>query len=310
MRKYIPYICVLVIIIVCVLVIVFTKDKEYQVFCFKSNYNVSSHIDDKDYINIKLGVNQDDGYLTDKNQFVDSSITNKDSDLKVTILIDEILNTKEIIDYQNEKYTIYNFKFKLQIGTNSYFELFIKNAILNLSFKNYEQYFFEIGDVSYVKVDKKTNDFIAFSKIKPLTETVNNNCYLSGLIMGIRNISGFDFIIKEISLKNEGMYIGDGAVILDENISYDSFSNLFQFNFSSVTKGNNYLDISVGYNENINIAYPIYYDKLKIANSFVIEFVIEVNGRTYSEYLYDYVFYEPLSELINKNNIKVYVIND
>ena len=70
MRKIIPFICLGVIIISFLIgIIFFTKNIEINIITYLRNYNVASTVEEDDYLNISLFINDKNSYILDKNQF-------------------------------------------------------------------------------------------------------------------------------------------------------------------------------------------------------------------------------------------------
>lgn len=307
MRKYIPYIILslfTIVIVVCI-ICVRISDRNTYLISYKKNYNITSNSNDDDYININLFINNKKSYILDKNQLNKCYLSDRSNSSILNIEIDSIKKTELDFEYKNSKYYCYNFRFKIMFDTDDEFEWYINEAILNLRYKGDKEYNINIGDINYIKVDNNNNDII-ISNIKPLLSSINDNSYMTGLIVGVRKNSNYNVNIAEINFMNCNIAIGDKIQIIDKLPNGNDFKTICGYDNSSVVKGDGLIDLNLNSNDRYFIVIPIYYDELLIVNECVIKFKINVNGEEKSFYLKDYTFYQPNNEIIEKNNIYIY----
>ena len=147
MRKYIPYLCVLVTVIIITISILYNKDKEEDSFIyFYNSYNLSSSVTEEDFLNINIYVNNKKTYFVDKNQISTCYIEGGEDIINLDII--NISSNNENIVYKNNEYYCFNFKFKLFFDTANFTTWFLKDVNLIINYNNDKEYVLKIGDIS------------------------------------------------------------------------------------------------------------------------------------------------------------------
>lgn len=308
MRKILPIVCVIIIVVI--FFITFTV-KETNVndkfISYERNYNITSLTTDEDIININLFVNNKKTYLVDKNQIVSSYLKDKNNENMLTLEIKDIVYDNKEISYYDDKYYSYTLMFMINFKTENFISWLIDEAILEIEYNDNKKYNINIGSLSINKIDYNSESIIV-TDIKPLTSNINDNTFLTGLIIGVRKNTNNVIFLDQINILNSGIFVGNNILEINELPKENNFNAVVNYDYSSVEKGNNNVSITLG-EEKIFLLIPLYYDNLIIADTFPIEIIFNNNHNKEKYYFYDYVYYTPIVENISKNNIYTYDIN-
>ena len=306
MRKIIPFICLGVIIVSFLIgIIFFTKNIEINIITYLRNYNVASTVEEDDYLNISLFINDKNSYILDKNQFEYAIITSKDEIESMKLDLISVNSKEETIKYNDDKYYMFALNFKILFDVKDEYSWNLSDAYLSIGYQGNKDYKIKIGKFSFNKYVKRES-LINISYIKPLTFE-NNNSYLGGVIYGINNNSNQAINISKIEILNTNVYIGDGIKKVDNTNSID-FEEVAGYGHEQVKKRSGDLTINIDSQKEIKLFVPIYYDELFIMNRFPIKIIYSYNGKTY-EYIFGlYNYYNPIKEIVQSNNYMVYKV--
>lgn len=307
MRKYIPYIVISVfaiIIVICIICVNFNKTDCY-LLSYKTNYNVTTDNNEDCYLNINLYINNNKSYIVDKNQIMNCYISDSNNSSIINLQISSIKQNDLHLTYKNNKYNCYNFKFKILFDSYDHFEWYIEDAILNVNYKGNKEYNVKIGNFSFVRIDN-INDDIIISNIKPLLSSVNDNSYMSGLILGVRKNSNYNVNIESIKILNCNTYVGEKVQIIDNLPEGNDFNKIYGYDYSNLIKGSGEVNINIIDDNVYYLLIPIYYEKLLLVNNFAIEFCLIINGEEIKYYLNNYTYYQPNNEIIKEEDIFIY----
>ena len=301
MRKILPYIALFSVVIVISISIMFNQSKTIDKFIYYyGSYNITTLVDEDNFLNINLYVNNDKSYFVDKYQINECYIQNIDS--IIDLEINNIYNTKEVVKYKNTNYYKFIYKFKVLFNTTEEIKWNLNDVTLYLRYNDNKEYNLNIGDISINKINDN-DTILAISNIKPLTSVINNNTILTGLIIGVRNSKeNNSIIINKISVLDANISVGNKIEILNDIPKTNSFNEVSNYNYSSIKKGEEEVNIKVT-NASTYLFIPIFYNNVTVASKFPIEISYIYNNDLYRYVLYDYTFYEPINVIINDNNL-------
>lgn len=310
MRKIIPYIiiCCFCIVFTVVLFVSLNKKTNGKFFVYEKNYNIVYDNDVKK-LNISIFVNDKKSYLVDKQQVKNCYIIDKDNSSVIDVSLMNITFNNNEVEYEDNNYFEYLFTFNINFNTEEDTEWYFNQAILQLNYNGNIMYDILIGQFSFVKVMNK-NDDVVISYIKPIISEVETNSYLSGLILGIRKNDTNNIILNNIQIMNTNIGAGELISISKEKPLENTFEDIFQYDFINTNKGNGNINYNIIDDKIIYVKIPIYYEYLYLATSFPIKINYSLKNKELDYYLYDYTFYEPTNEIINKKNIHFYNIYD
>lgn len=291
-----------IIVIVCLLI---PKTKNSKIITLFKNYNLCSLVSDEDVINIDVYVNDKKTYITDKKQIISSYITDMNNDSVIELDLVGIYKTNEYINYQKDKFYLYTFQYKINFKTDTYIEWYIENALLEINYIDNIEYNLKIGNFSFIKLELANEQLISISSIKPLTSNIKNNTYLTGVVIGVRNLYNDELNIKEINILNCGMGIGNNILEIPALPQGNNFDIIAGYDYSLINKGSNEVNITV--NDEIKyLLIPFYYDKLLIVEECPIAIKILKNDTESVFYINDYIYYEPFEEVVKIDDISIY----
>lgn len=304
MRKYIPYIVLIVFfVITMVFLLIPTKSKDEKIIYFKKNYNITSLVNNNDYLNIEVLINNSKSYFVDKSQIVHSYLIDKQLTSIIDLQIVDIIEDSELVDYNDEIYNRYTFVFKILFKTDTHLEWYIKNAVLMLGYNENKNYELNIGNISLIKLEKN-NNIITISHVKPLIANINKNNYLAGIIVGIRSTNEEQLLLKDIRILNEGICVGDNIVELINVPEGNNFEDIVGYEFINQEAGNGIINNDI----DTNVTYfliPLYYEELTVTNYFPIEFNIIKNSEIIKFYFSGFKYFEISNLIVEQKDVIV-----
>ena len=228
----------------------------------------------------------------------------------INLLIQDIINKNEVINYEKESYYRYVFVFKLDLSIESDIIWYFEEAFLNVKYNNDEEFKIKIGSLSLIKLKSIENEYFTITNLKPVTKEINDNIYLTGVIYGIRSINTKSFYINNIEIMNTNVNVGKDVKMIDRVIDQGNFEDYMFFEYESLEKGDGNVNLLISNKEVYYIFVPIHYDKLFIMNSFPVKFTIELNKEKRIVYLNQYKYYSVYNEIIKEENIYKYYVHD
>jgi len=302
MRKYYPFICLGLIVVVIIISIIFNKSKgKDQFIYYYDSYNIVSNINEDNYLYVNIYVNNKKSYFIDKGQVSDCYIQNNEDTIDLELI--KIHNTNETVNYNNTEFYNFIFTYKLKYDSSSNSTWKMKDINLYMRYNNTKEYNLKIGDLT-INTLSNNDDVITISNIKPLTILINNNNYLTGLIIGLRTVDDESINIQKISILDANAAVGNNIYKLDELPESNSFDEVADFDYKSITKGNEEVNIKL-YKDSVYIFIPIYYNKLIVSTKFPIEFTYYLDGIEQKYILANYTYFEPTNYIMNEQELMI-----
>lgn len=311
MRKLLPYIitCIFCAIFIVILLVSLNNKKTQKFFVYEKNYNVVYSTNSKK-IYIDVYVNDKKCYLVDKKQVKSCSIINDENSSFIDVSLENIIDNKSVIEYDSEKYYQYSFIFNINFDTEEEIKWYFERAILQIKFNGNIEYDISIGQFSFIKIKNNPDDII-ISYVKPIITEIEENSYLSGLILGLRKNEKVNNIkINNIEVMNANMYTGEKISIINDRPIENTFEGIFGYDFINTNSGDGSINYNIVNNDIIYIQIPIYYEYLYMTTSFPVKINYSLDNKELDYYLYDYIFYNPINEIVSKKNIHFYNVYD
>lgn len=299
-NKVITGSCVLMIIMLLFLVIIRVSRKidTVKITTIKNAYSFVSKEKEDEYISIPIFINSKNNYYINKEKIESSSLVDDNEENLVKLDLQETVLLKEYLKIDDEKFYLYNFKFKI-VEENS---LQLRKVYLKIDYIS-EIVKIDIGSFSYYKVPfyGENDEIISLTNLKAIVNDYENSKSVVGVIVGIKNNSK-----KNIELTN----------VLPLEINYcPSMSEIVEVD--KIPESNEKIDNILGYkydyinlNENISnyiniesgaVKYFLVPIK-KIGNYVSSDFGIEINfiyeGEMRKMYIDDFLYFS------NSTNIK------
>ena len=136
---------------------------------------------------------------------------------------------------------------------------------------------------------------------------IENNQYLTGLIIGIRSTYGNDLYLKNIKFLNEGIFVGNNISQIINEPESNNFKEVLGYEHINQKKGDGCINYLIGEKINYYII-PVYYEDMIMVNNFPIEFTIQKNNELIKFYFSNYKYYEQLNIIINDSELIIYDI--
>lgn len=227
-----------------------SRPSEIHVSAYTKPYSINSMLNVKDSVDIIILIDEAESFYSDKTQILSAYVKGDEGELKLNIK--EIMIENDSVLVNDEKFYVFHYYFDIDFKALDHFELFIKDAYLEIEFLNDVKSKIHIGSFSYFKYSKSSND-IMFSLLKVIN-TYDDETNLFGFQIGIRNLSNTKITIKSINLLDVNAKLGsplklDNAMeskkVRDYFDNYNDLDNVLEF------------DLSIDSLENVIYAFPL-----------------------------------------------------
>lgn len=283
------------------------RPREIHVSAYTKPYSVNSQIHIKDSVDIELLMDQADSFYSDKEQIVSSYIKGDEGQVKLNIT-GIYLESSNILVY-DEKYYIFHYVFEIDFKTSDDYELFIKDAILELEYKNGVKSKLNIGSFSYYKYSESSEDLM-ISNLRVINKYKNDTNFY-GFQIGLRNLSTYDIEVHNIKLLDINAKIGEILELdaMNESKEIEDYFN----NYESIEENNN---IKLNINSKENKCYTIALSNMDEYNlmypleraGILIEYTI--NGEYKTFVFENFLFYEQSFVDLSKYKFDIYTYDN
>lgn len=305
--KRIIYSAVSILFVIVVFFVILLKDtekKQDMILFLEKNYNISSNINEVDYLNINLYISNKKSYVVDKNQLISCYLKDNNDSLIELELIEINYNNIQM-EYNDTEFYEFSFKFKILFKTSIGIEWYFNNAILNLNYNGNKSYEVSIGHCSLIKF-LDNDSHLSLTNIKSLLSNYKNNDYASGLLIGLRNNSNNTIILNKVEILNDIINPGESIRQLEDFPNNTDHISVAGYHFIETVKGDGIINFSLNTDDVVYLFIPFYYEKLYVSTSFPVRINYKLNNNDYCYVVSDFIYFTPAQEYFNKELIHVY----
>lgn len=283
------------------------RPSEIHVSAYTKPYSINSKLNVNDTIDIEILIDHAESFYNDKNQIVSSYIKGEEGQIKLKIK-EVYIESSTILVYE-KKYYVFHFVFEIDFKTSDDFELFIKDAILEMEFLNGIKSSIKIGSFSYYKYLESSNDLM-ISNLKVINKYDNKTNFF-GFQIGIRNLSTYDIKIYNIKLLDINAYIGEikeldeiqeSKEIKDYFKNYNSIQKIDTIDLNINSLNNKCYSIALVNMDDYGLMYPL--ERLGI----VIEY--SINGKDKTFVFENFLFYEQAFIDLSNSKFDIYTYDN
>jgi len=260
--------------------------KDVNILSFTKNY--ARLMTESETITIPLYIDSDDSFITEKNNITNSRISDDLNEISVEIIA--IRNDESISLYKNKEYYNYFFEIGFDWTNLENLNFTLDNAQLSLTYKNGEEFKFNIGNMSLSFISINPSNYLDISNLSGIVNEVENEKYLVGLNLKLLNLSNNEIRINQIST-NADFIKFDLKNVQETQVSYDS-----NYDFNLIIPGYDHFEMleekSFVLDDNYYLVIPIVYDKefIKI-NRFPLFIEYEYNNQVQLLVIDDFLFF-------------------
>lgn len=303
-QKIIIGIVSLTVIIIALIAILSKDEKNIELTTFKASYNMVQTSTDE-AIEVAIFIDRENTYIVKKDNIVSTAI--KDDNDIFALKLTDIINTKEELLLKNKVFYKYLFILKPNIEIDSSFSLEIKDAILELNYKQ-ENIQLEIGSFSYYNYNYNEID-LGLSKLKGLVNEISSTKTLVGTLFNFKNNTNSLITITKIKALdiNIELSISDAIKINDFNQG-TLINDLLGHNYNTLFTESTSSNMNEEINNELSIFIPYKYKDNVVVNKigFLVEY--ESDGIIKHFVIDDFLFFE--SSVFTEadfNNLKYYL---
>ncbi|MFA7076661.1 MAG: hypothetical protein WC152_08380 [Candidatus Izemoplasmatales bacterium] len=187
-------------IVIGIILIIVIKPKNVNVNFFTIKQNYSRLMTENESLVFGFFIDQNSSFITDKDNIVNASLTNNIN--KIAVNISNIEQIAENIEYKEKLYYQYNLTIDFSEIYVNEFELNLVDAFLELSYINGDTLSLALGDIFLSFGDIECNNYLDYSNIYGLVNNINDELYLTALIIKFENLSDKEIIINQITTNN------------------------------------------------------------------------------------------------------------
>lgn len=265
------------------------KASEVKVSAYTKAYNIVSKVDIKDSIDIDLLLDNPNTFYSDKEQIEDAYILGEEGIIKLKIKEIYLENSK--LEINEENYYIFHYIFEIDFDVKDNYELYLSEAYLDISFINGVRSNINIGSFSYYKYIDSDDD-IMFSLLRVIN-SYKTDTNLYAIQLGIRNISTYDLVIKNIKFLDVNAIVGE-EIKLEDKLESKKIEDYF-INYKNIKEKVKF-DIKINSNENVYYAIPLVnmdeYSLMCPLDKLAILIEYEINGESKVYIFENFLFYE------------------
>ncbi|XMB72393.1 hypothetical protein RJI07_00455 [Mycoplasmatota bacterium WC30] len=309
MRKVFTIIIVL-FVIVAGLIIYFSDTVDNQISILSIHKNYSRLItSDTEQITLTIYLSSDDSFITDIESISSSFIRNDRNQIETEIKNINNLDYEE--DFGELKYYAYTFVigFKNSLHSDSFVE--IDNAYLVINYANGDSIDIEVGNL-YLRFSPILNEMhLDMSRLYAVMKQLETFEYISGIVIGLDNISMQDLKITSVSSGiTEMQFDLDNSIMLDIAPEYNQdIDNILGYHYEPINP--DIEDETLLLETNHLIFIPLAYIETIIEiNRFPLIIEYQYLGDDYIYMIDDFQYYSDILTLEgNYGKIREYIYN-
>ncbi len=307
MRK-IFFLCVFLLIIVAGLIIRFEDETKDQISILSIHKNYSRLIaSDTEHISLTIYLSSDNSFITNLDSITSCFIKNDKNQLEVVIKNINNLHYEE--EFDGLMYYAYNLviEFNNSMQTDTFID--IKNAYLSVNYLNGDFIDIEIGNL-YLRFSPVVNEMhLDMSRMYAVMKQLDNYEYISGIVIGLNNLS-----LQKLDIQNISIGIPEVQLDLYNTIMVDiapeynqDIDNILGYHYEPIVSEIQETTISLDANHLIFI--PIAYrDNLIEINRFPLIISYKYFEEEYQYIIDDFQFYSDILTLeANYGQIREYI---
>lgn len=319
MKQIIVTISILVLMIVAIFIIYYKNDvsKTIKVTTFEKGYNYVSKYHENEEVIIDIYLSSKNTYITNINNINECFIEDKNKENLIKLKLSNIIN-KNIVSLNNNTFYQYQFIFNIDIKTESFYEVLLSDAYLNINYLENDNIRIKIGSFSYYKIPHTNdeNNFLSLSRVRAIVNEIDNIKTIVALDLGIKNNTNHDIEIIEIRPLDVSLQASYGDVINTEGLSYypsDDLKSILGYEYSfSFNNDAQALSIELAKGCNLYYLFPLKYKFSYAINDvgFIIKY--ELDGQIYNFYFDDFIYFSNTNynnDEINKLQYYIYENN-
>lgn len=163
-----------------------------------------SKMNEDDYFSVDLYINQKHSYIAKADNIMQAYITDKQQLNTYPITVNNIIALEKVRISQQ---SFYRHSFLVSLRYQSYQPLKLTDAYLFIRYYDTQELNVYIGSFFVQKIPEISTNDISIHYLKGIVNPYHDKLTLVGIIMGLRNESNNDILIKNITLLDAASYI-------------------------------------------------------------------------------------------------------
>jgi hypothetical protein len=198
MKKFFLIFSVFIFLTVITIILLLNKQETtFTLTTFPQSYNLVCPYSEKEEMEIELYLNRNDAFILENKALVSAYICDEKKENTLPLQLMEINKTGGEINFKDEIYFSYEFRFELNFPVENDFEFLLTEAYLNLEYR-YGEIMVHIGSFSFYKIPSFGSEDLYISRLQGIVNELSETKTLVGVVMSFRSKVNSEIIIKDI----------------------------------------------------------------------------------------------------------------
>lgn len=308
MRKTFTIVVVVFLIVATGLSLFFDKSQSDSLSILTIKQNYQRLITEDELLSITMYLSNEKSYISDTNNI--DSLYLMDEFNQIEVGVSEIRKLDYTETFQNTKYYAYVMDLNFEVVNVTDFLLELKETSLVINYLNGTRISLEIGYVNLNFKEYINPNYIDVNRMFALYKEADFE-YISGLVLGVKNLTGFEVVINSISLCNHlvSLDVENSLKLTDIPEHNEDINELLNYEYNPIGEVESMEGLEV-FEEDL-IFIPLKY-KTELMNISRFPLVIEFtyNQGNYSYYIDDFQFNsQKLGLEVNSGRIREFIYN-
>lgn len=307
MRKIYTLIIIGFVIIAGIVFVFFDKSDLSYISILTVNQDRQRLITENEELSITFYISTKDSFLTDVSLITGLYLKGDTEEIEVGL--SEIRDLEYTEEFQSVEYYAYCFDINFNELNISNYDMYLENTSLVVNYQNGDNLDLEIGNtyLQFKEIDNPTH----INMTRMFATYYQDTNIMSGIVIGIDNLSGFNISINEINIGNQnvGLDLANAKTLTDLPDYNTSIIDILGYEYHSIgnIENNSNIDLSNTQELFIPIKYKVNYFEL---NRFPLEICYTYNNKEYSYLIDDFMFNtQSLGLEVNNGRIREFIYN-
>lgn len=273
------------------------SNKQIEVGVIKKAYNNLTKIDESDYLEVYIYLNQQSSYITDIDLIESSNISSEDELVNCQIIGINLMGEERIL---NKTYYLYSFNMLIAKAFSD--KLVLEDARLNIDYANGRSIDLSIGSVSLNKVDNANSfNHLNLNQVKAIISD-DDKPFISGILLKFDTKK--EVTIKSVKVMDCNVCVNGQIVCSNEKIDNTNINEYLDHEYNA----KDFSDVEMNYKVSSNdfLLLTLGYKGTLHPYSFALDIEYEVDGKMYHYYTDKMVLYKSYNYKISYNDFTIY----
>ena len=285
---------ILVFILFSAVMIIIDEEKTDVIEYFTLKQNFSRIINDDESLDVSVFIDNDESFLTDRESITSARIISEMTELSVNVR--HIEKVDEGLLFDEKLYSLYTFSLEFSDVSLSDIDLEFLNSELEISYQNGDTIVLYLGNVWLSFKDIEVNNHFDISHMYAITDYLDDERVITALVIRFDKYADQNIVISDIDAKNQvfGLDLGKNFKSLDRFNTASELSEVLGSYDYLDKKTQGIINIEEGYYYIIPFRY---YETAEKLYRFPLEISYQYQGDEFKFLIDDYLFFDEIIRL-------------